>query len=423
MLFIFTASIFTSGFKWNIALTDGIMINLNLTQIFAFLLFLSLVMVSIVLKKNIPIFYNDRFSLLLYLYVAMNFFSSIAFSSNKTQAIKSAIVVLMYVIIYQTVRWLAAGKADRFINYFKTNNVLSASIGLLAMIVALFSGEGNFGVALGHVNGVAPSIRSLSFEPNIFAIITSTALMFYITASILNIKGRQNDLFVTILLSASILFAYTRSVYISFIVALLIVLWMLKRINLRFALNLTMIIVAVMALIFLAPKNNFLRDAFVSKTTNMFNFEEGNGLERVQIYLIGWNGFTNRPVFGNGTMSADTDVVNATTGEIAQAMGASGWLGGALIQSLHDTGIIGGCIMLALFFSIIYANYKALKSETDDSHKSILLSFLAGNIILVISTQITSTLWISFPYFYWAINMAYLSELNNKLKSEKPWLH
>lgn len=421
LIFLLVASIFTSGIKFNIELGSGTTVNLGLTQILALLGFVGMFFFSLTVGKPIPLFYKDRFSLLLYLYAGCNFFSSIFFSDNRGHAIKSAIVVLMYVMIYQTVRWIAQTQEETFklLRYLRNSNYASAWLGLITMVAALVSGTGNFGVALGHINGEAPSIRALTFEPNIFAITTAAVLMFSISENILGIRQRGTQLLMIISLLLSILFAYTRSVYVSLIFSLMVTMKVLKKITLNFAVNILVITAVVAGLIFLAPKDNFIRDAFVSKTVNMFNFEEGNGLGRVEVYLIGWAGFRSSPVFGKGTMSANTDVINETTGEIQQAQGSEGWLSGALIQCLHDTGIIGGVVMLAVFLSIILINYKSFKREKDITNRSILLGFFAGNIVMAISSQLSSVLWIAFPYCYWAINMAFISQLDHHHKKTK----
>ena len=66
--------------------------------------------------------------------------------------------------------------------------------------------------------------------------------------------------------------------------------------------------------------------------------------------------------------------------------------------------------MLGIFVSILIANHSLFtKLKNDDERKGIVLGFLGGNIILFISSQLSSSLWISFPYVYWGINMAFIS--------------
>jgi hypothetical protein len=372
------------------------------------------------MRFAIPVFYKDWPSFFIYAYLGTNLFSSLFFSSQPLKALKSCIVIAVYISIYHVGRWLieSAHFERRSVSILKQCNLISALFGIAAMIASLiFGGWENIGVSLGHVGDGVPSIRSLSFEPNIFAIITGVILCLNIAKYIVEVSPDKTQLATIIFLVVCVLFAYTRSVYASLPFASLLMLKVSHRINLKtigfFAFAAILILVLNISL----SNGNFIKEAIMSKAGNMANFDEGNGLARVTTFLVGWAGFVAHPFFGNGTMMADTGGLNVFTGEIEHVMGAPGWLGGSLIQSLHDTGVIGALIILCIFISFSIASYKFYKTEQEPWKKGVLLGFFAGNIVIGITSQITSVFWVAFPFLYWAINMAFISKIKKQRAS------
>ena len=160
------------------------------------------------------------------------------------------------------------------------------------------------------------------------------------------------------------------------------------------------------------PKDSGIKIALASRVTTLFDFKKGSGAGRAFGYELGIKGFKKNPLFGNGTLSADTRFYNPYRRIYQEHFGSPGWLNGAFIQALHDTGIIGLLIVAAIYLVVIFQNlnlYRKLPRETLE--KSVVLGFLVGNFILLVTSQLSSTLWISFPYIFWAINLAYISHV------------
>ena len=150
------------------------------------------------------------------------------------------------------------------------------------------------------------------------------------------------------------------------------------------------------------------------RVTSIFDFESGSGAARVLGYEIAINSFVDHPILGNGTNTAATEFYNQYTGEVENLHATKGYLSGAWIQSLHDTGIIGFIITMSIFGVSIAMNYRAYKCSDSKEHKIIFMGFFIGNIVIAISSQLTSSLFISFPWIYWGINTA----LVQKIKKE-----
>lgn len=298
-------------------------------------------------------------------------------------------------------------------------NYWSAWFGLACMVVSfLQGGKENIGASLGQLGTAGietisrplPSIQSLSVEPNIFAIITAVILCLHLSSYILGVKGK-GQLVIIIILSVAVLFAYTRSVYVALVLALIFLLFLTRKIKLLLSLfNYGIVLVLIIGtLLFVLPDDNDVKHALVSRATTLFDFNHGSGAGRVQGYIIGLEGFNKSPIFGNGTLSADTRFYNSYEKRYQERMGSAGWLNGVLIQSMNDTGILGIVTILALFGSVLLSNYSVYKKLSKASpEKNLVAGFIMGNIILLIASQTSSTLWVSFPYIYWGINMAFL---------------
>lgn len=427
LLHLLILSAFTSG----VILETGI-VSLNLSQLIAVILFLLLIVYSVMNREQSIVLYKDAPSLLLYLYFLINLFSSIFFSDVKGQSLRGCALILTYILIYVCVRWalkFMLDKPDALKKLLQYNN-WSAVFGLLCMLLSLTQGgKANIGVSLGQlrtarietVENPLPSIQSLSVEPNLFAIITAVLLCINLSVYLLSRKS-QKQLWVILLLSAAVLFSYTRSVYLSLGIALVVLVFLSKQVTLiKSMLNyIVIILVLITALMIFLPKDNDIKNALVSRVSTLIDFKGGSGAGRVMGYQIGLEGFRENPIFGKGTLSADTEFYNPYRKQYQQRMGSAGWLNGVLIQSMHDTGIVGIIIDLALFASIFLANFYTYKKfENGTLEKSILLGFMIGNIVLFISSQASSTLWIAFPYVYWGLNMGYIKWCREKLQRDK----
>jgi len=209
--------------------------------------------------------------------------------------------------------------------------------------------------------------------------------------------------------------AFTRSVYFALPFAVLLSLILFSKSILR---NLWKygIVILIGIIVYQLVLSNYssLNSLFVKRATSIFDFESGSGARRILGYEIAFNSFVDHPIFGNGTNTAATEFINQYTGETENLFTSKGYLSGAWIQSLHDTGIIGFIIMMSIFTVPIVMNYRAYKCSNSKEHKTIFMGLFIGNIVVAISSQLTSSLYISFPWIYWGINAALTQTLKNE---------
>jgi len=350
-------------------------------------------------------------------YFLINLLPSL-FVAHTAASIKGSLVISVYAGIYFAVRYLTLYRTGTLYPLKKllSFNKLSVLFGLGSMFFYLLFKPGPIiGVATGHLTTGFPSIRSLSFEPNTYAIMTASIFCLIIGQSLYIRRLPTKVKFSVGLVGISLVFAFTRSVFLAVPLACFLIIWISGKIPM------TKVVVALFLVgIFLSTyvafsDKNIVIQSFVSKFNNPFDQESGSVSGRLDAYTTGINGFLKSPLIGNGTLSADTKVLDKYTKEYKDENGSSGWLTGFWIQSLNDTGIVGLLIGLGMLMSFVRVNYRCFKGERESQFRqSLYLGFMAAAIVVAICTQISNVMWISFTFVFWGINMAVVKQLNKK---------
>ena len=418
---VLLATAFISGIRLSLGA-----LNLTLSHIAA----LAILGFLLVRKDgSFTLIYKDKVSLFLYLYFLTNLIPSILFSPNRAASIKGSMLILSYVFIYQVARHLTAKVNDIVYCIRKTvqfNNI-SVGFGLISMLLAfVFKGQELLGISYGHLNTAGidnlgssvPSIRSFSMEPNLFAEITASVLCLYIAMYVLDKKMVLKKHAVLAAIVLSLIFAYTRSVYIAVLIALLFLFGLSKRIKRKHLLvYLPLAVVTFTGLFMLLPEKSSVVVALKGRFTTIVDFEDGSGLGRIEAYLLGFEGFLKHPILGNGTLSADTEFFNAFKGEYEHMLDSPGWLAGAFMQCMHDSGIMGLIVLIGLYYHILRTNYRGFKYAVNNTHKNIFLGFLCAHIIIIICSQLSSALWITFSYIFLGINIELARQMQTSEKA------
>ncbi|WP_258102683.1 O-antigen ligase [Marinoscillum sp. MHG1-6] len=199
-------------------------------------------------------------------------------------------------------------------------------------------------VAPGHREGLIPSMRSLTFEPNFLAqICLMTLFLNNLT------KGEKS-----ILLSGLIL-TFTRSAILLFIVGKLFTffqVWVIEKARMSY-LNLMVAFLAIASSIGLFVLSYKFLYSFLEEL-----FNNASAFGRFYAYTIAFEGFIESPIFGKGIFSADT-LFSTQFGNSHHIFGAEGWLGSGIAQVAHDLGIVG---LLALG-NFYYRVYRKINSK------------------------------------------------------------
>lgn len=419
LFLLLLVSAFTSGLRFDLS-TQSTTITINISQI------LSLILVVYYFYKNINNKYKVKtnFEILdiaIILYLFSNIFSSLFFSSHVLQSLKSCLTISSYILIYFVTKKFTLNLQNEtiLIDILYILNIISMAIGVSFLLLSL-SGvfPSNIGVNLLQLSSGFPSITSLSYEPNLFAMISAVMGSLSILSFLLKFN-KYNNLVVLFLTIINILFSFTRTVYFSFPFSIGITTLFISRKRLKnlFLFGLVLLTGIVVYQVILSDNRNFA--AVSDRLKGLFDFETSSGYTRLLSYEIAFKSFNNSPIWGNGTNTAPTEFVNKWTGKIENLSHSKGWLTGAWIQSLQDTGIVGFIIIAAIFISSIFMNYKAYKISECKARQTIFVWFIVGNLIIAITSQLSSSLFIAFPWIYWGINVAIIQKSRIQTRKQK----
>lgn len=372
-------------------------------------------------RRRVAVLFRDDFSFLLYAFVSSNILSSLLLSNDRWYSLRGCVPLIACLLLYTVIRSglrLLRQDSGRTVALFTWLNLLSAGTGLACLLAIVITGRENFGVTLGHLaigmqtlmGQVPPSIQSLAIEPNLFAIGTGTVLCISLGKYLLGDRSENKLLWIG-LPAIAILFAFTRSVYGGLVIVLLVLMVYAgqTRAIYRVAMVSAVAVLVFLVVFFSLPDEHPTRKAISERMATLLDFKGGTGGGRWVGYQLAWVSYLDHPVLGNGTLSAETTVYNPYTGEYQERMGAPGWLTGSGLQALHDTGIVGLLILLGMFGVLMRKTHRLFsKLDKRDPRRGVLLGFLGGNLLLFISSQLSSPLWTAFPYVWWAVHMEYL---------------
>jgi len=398
-----------SGFTSGIRLKFGDGININYSQIFMIIL---LIYYILFMRKKGRKLKLKWFDYLIILYPLTNIFSSIIFSPDTLQSIKTCITIISFMLVYFITKLYVFYCEDNIkviddIYYF---NIISIILGIISFIISLTGIKyENIGASYKNLI-IIPSIKSLSYEPNLFAMISAVMFTLCIAAYFYHYQ-KYNKILVTMLVLVGIILSFTRTIYAAIPISILISLIILIHKKSTYFVKILIISVfAVITIKIIASYSEIVRDTLIERYVNLFNFEEGSGANRTTLYRLALTSLNDSLVFGKGTNTSQTDFYNKYTGVSEHYAARKGWLTGAWIQSLHDTGIIGFLIIISIFVYSIVMNIKPFNKANTKEFKTLFLWFFMGNIIIAIGSQMSSSLFISFPWIFWGINSAIIQK-------------
>jgi hypothetical protein len=143
---------------------------------------------------------------------------------------------------------------------------------------------------------------------------------------------------------------------------------------------------------------------YLYKIQNLLNFEEGTGLDRSIDWVQAWSNFGDRPWIGNGTFSYS--YLNAQRARGEGPLG-NAWISNLLLLVLHDTGLIGMAVFLALLWAIFYEAKQTIENLRGSHYKCDALAYQAAFLSLLVAFLATSAF--SYGYTWILIGMIPLS--------------
>lgn len=337
----------------------------------------------------------DQIGTIAILWVLANVLSSLLYSPDKAASLRICLWLGFSVGIYLLTKNIAGkklsiGKALRIV---LTVGVLEAIYGL-AVYLSFLLGKAVGGVQIDPVISI-PKVYGTIWEANIFGIyLVSIALIIFnllLSGQFARIKTWLLMGFFLTLLGA--ITSYTRSAWMILVMFLFISLlisikFFLKRPGWLLS---VVILVSICAVLFNSPfletitTEGLEMKFFADYSTVAFRFI------RVGLALEEWK---TSPLLGLGTNSFGQRYYDPTREN------APDYLSVLFGQNLHDTGIVGLGLLLALIILQVKKGFKFLRFSSDPKYKALMKGLLIGFLALIAAYQSTSAFWFGFNWIY-----------------------
>ncbi len=248
-------------------------------------------------------------------------------------------------------------------------------------------------VLYGQDGGSSLAINGFFLEPNLYGIYALCVVELLIAQALFSTARQRQKLFWAIGVGlVGIVLGYTRSTWLGFIVVFACLgIYMLARpstyarqsyITVAFVLGIG---AACLILVLLAASLLQVQNSLVQRFSNIANPYSSSATGRIVIWLIAFKEWRQHIWLGSGPLS-----LVAKTGD--------GWLFSSIIQTLHDSGILGMGAMLAICGGGMLYSWRAFYAATTHQDRGILLGYLLAQIALFFTSQFSSLFWSQFTW-------------------------
>lgn len=337
--------------------------------------------------------------------------SSYLYASDPGYSFRSLALQMVYMAMYYlTVNILLErrDKIDTVVRFMMIVAVLHAAYAMTSLATNTF-GLNIGGISYSHLSTLSiPSTAGFFPEANLLGAFATIMLALFLTHLTAQrgtgiMKNRYLTLGVLLLFGIS-LTSLTRSAWVGLIVILIALPFYAKPkrnvINPR-ALTIILAVVLVTALV-VFPIINYLfsaasgkSNALLDRFDNIINFESTSFEGRAAIQDVAIEQWRAKPILGYGVLSMPVG-----------ARSNRGWLFSTVIQSLHDTGLVGGFFMLWIHVAPIAYGLYASRKTRDRIRRASLIGLSLGALALFISSQLSSFIWLGFPWVFMGILVA-----------------
>lgn len=249
-------------------------------------------------------------------------------------------------------------------------------------------------VAYGQDGGSSLAINGFFLEPNLYAGFALSVIALYIPITLFGDRPQRFWRFMALTIGLTgLLLSYTRSSWLGFVFVVgCLTVFMMTRpstkarplysillIVLGFAGFVLLDGVAILSLLGIDTPLLRRLNAIVDPSTT-------SSAVRINLWWFALEQWQNHKWLGSGPLS------------IGVLTGYEGWLYSSIMQTLHDSGILGTLSMLWLCFGAMIYTWRAYYVATDDWDRGASLGFLLAQIGLFFTSQFSSFLWGGFSW-------------------------
>jgi O-antigen ligase len=379
-------------------------VNVHVDQLLAALLAAGLALAVAMRRRRL---YVDAVSLCILALLCLNVLSSALNSPvpgySFQQVLNAGSVFAVYVVITNDLDTI--GAVNDFFATSVVAGILCATFGI-AMFVLGLAGVTTWGANIGSVDpGAAYGAYGTLVEPNVYG---SYCQLYFIAAlgillldpPGLGLRLRRRLQVLALTAGLGLFLSFTRGAWLGAICGL-IALVVLARRGLHRSLPIRRAVVplvgAGLALTAVAFSPSSAGEFFRYKAANLLNAQSATATVRLVTFVVAVAQVAQRPILGWGTYSFAP--MTAGGGDFKELIGHGLWIPNFLLLALHDTGIVGLGVVIALVVAVIVLGRRAV-ARLRESRLDVAVTetaLLAAFIGVLVTSQFAS----GFSLGYW----------------------
>jgi hypothetical protein len=337
--------------------------------------------------------------------LAVNLLFSFWYSPNKGFSYQSCVLLAIYLLMYILT-----------VNILGSNVRLLRSTPLLLVVVGVF--QAMYGLVAVAVNSAGIDIKGITVtsagvgvaasggfeEANLLAAYVSIVALILLAHISLKSEWQRRGPFIYIslgILLMALLLTYTRAAWIGFVLSSLCLMVLIRpsrniinprSLALLLGLAAVFIVVGVPLGNYIATSTGGEQGGLSDRISNLTTFSEGSGEGRAEIETIAINRWKEDPLLGRGTFSMPMTELTRTA--------QGGWLYSSIVQSLHDTGLLGAIFLVWIYVGGVIIGIKGYMKSSTRFWKATLGGGTLGWVALAVAAQASSSAWLAFSWIY-----------------------
>jgi O-antigen ligase len=338
------------------------------------------------------------------------FVSSYLFSPDPSYSYQGLFLQIVYMSMYFYTVYVLLEHRSRLDLTVKLMMLMAAIHALysLTAFISHFLGINIGGISFSHLITLKlPSTSGLFQEANLLGAYVAIMLILFTTHLVTYGKEKiASERFLwlgLILLFIATMTSLTRAAWVGVIIVMVYLPFYSRPVrnvinprSIAFILAMLMIFAVSFPLVnYVFSESSGTNNAFLGRVQNLLNFQSSSAAGRTDVQTQGIEEWRSHPFLGNGLLSI---------GE--KNFSNRGWLFSSMIQSLHDTGLVGAFLMLWIHVVPIVYAFRAAGKARSSIRKANLYGMALGAIVMIVASQASSFFWLGFPWIYLGILVA-----------------
>jgi hypothetical protein len=204
--------------------------------------------------------------------------------------------------------------------------------------------------------------------------------------------------------------SYTRAAWIAFMIGLTTYVFLFQRhLILRYIRHVPLILIGCMLIAVLAygfamsrqSGSANLMDVYANRLTKIIDYKSETSSMRLRVWVGSILFWSKNPFFGNGTDSIKV----LATGTSLPEFGEGYWIPNSMLLALHDTGLVGLTVFLAIQLVFLRHVWRAIRRTSYPFYRSVLEGFFVAFIGAHFTYLFTNGFWLIFIWVFMGIGM------------------